>query len=94
MAIAVNSELAYSRVLSEGNYYIVATARVDHVFAQRDYEVVESFLGKDLIGLSYEAPFPYYQTDENLQAPNFTVLDADFVTDSDGTGVAHEAPEF
>jgi len=49
MAIAVNPELAYSRILSEGNYFILATARVEHVFKGKEYEIIESFLGKDLI---------------------------------------------
>ena len=44
MSMAVNSRLAYSRVLSENNYYILATARVETVFKGREYEIVESFM--------------------------------------------------
>ncbi len=93
MAIAVNSTLAYSRVLSEGKYFILATARVEHVFKGREFEIVETFLGKELLGLSYEAPFSYYQGRVDA-SKNHIILDADFVTDTDGTGIAHEAPEF
>lgn len=93
MAIAVNPELAYSRVSSEGNIYILATARVETVFKGREYEIIESFMGKDLIGLSYEAPFKYYQGKVDAEK-NHRILEADFVTDTDGTGIAHEAPEF
>jgi len=93
MAIAVNPELAYSRVESEGTIYILATARVETVFKGKEFEILESFTGKDLIGLSYEAPFNYYQGKVDAEK-NHRILDADFVTDTDGTGIAHEAPEF
>ena len=93
MAIAVNPELAYSRVFSEDIYYILATARVETVFKGKEYEITESFMGSDLIWLSYDAPFKYYQGKVDSEK-NHRVLAADFVTDSDGTGIAHEAPEF
>lgn len=93
MSIALNPELAYSRVSSEGTIYILATARVETVFKGREYEILESFMGRDLLGLSYEAPFNYYQGKVDAEK-NHRVLDADFVTDTDGTGIAHEAPEF
>lgn len=93
MAIAVNPELAYSRVSSDGQVFILATARVETVFKGREYEILESFTGQDLLGLSYEAPFNYYQGKVDAEK-NHRVLDADFVTDTDGTGIAHEAPEF
>ncbi|MCH8518162.1 isoleucine--tRNA ligase [Candidatus Gracilibacteria bacterium] len=93
MSMALNPELAYSRVLSEGSYYIVATARVEHVFKGREYEIVESFMGSDLIGLRYEAPFPYYQGSVDAEK-NHCILAADFITDTDGTGIGHQAPEF
>jgi len=61
MAIAVNPKLAYSRVQSEDKVYILATARVETVFKGKEYEILESFMGDDLLGLKYEAPFKYYQ---------------------------------
>ncbi len=93
MSIAVNPELAYSRVLSDNQYYILATARVESVFKGKNYEIIESFMGSELLGLSYEAPFPYYQGKVD-PSKNHRVLAADFVTDTDGTGIAHQAPEF
>ena len=93
MAIAVNPELAYSRVLCDGNYYVVATGRIESVFKGREYEVIESFRGEHLIRVSYEAPFNYYQGKVDA-TKNHNILDADFITDTDGTGIAHQAPEF
>jgi isoleucyl-tRNA synthetase len=50
-------------------------------------------MGKDLIGLNYEAPFPYYQGTVDTEK-NHRILLADFITDTDGTGIGHQAPEF
>ncbi len=78
---------------NKDGYFIVATARVETVFKWKEYEILESFMGDDLLGLRYEAPFKYYQWTVDPEK-NHRVLDADFVTDTDGTGIAHEAPEF
>lgn len=93
MAIAVNKNLAYSRVLSEWKYYILATARVETVFKGKEFEIVESFVWEKILWLKYKAPFDYYQSKVD-SSKNHIVFDADFVTDSDWTGIAHEAPEF
>ena len=50
-------------------------------------------MGTDLIGLKYEAPFTYYQGSVDPEK-NHKILDADFITDTDGTGIGHQAPEF
>lgn len=58
-----------------------------------EYEVIQEMSGEKLVGLSYSPPFKYYvgKVDETK---NHRVYHADFVTDEDGTGIAHEAPEF
>ncbi|MBU6323610.1 class I tRNA ligase family protein [Patescibacteria group bacterium] len=57
---------------------------------------VDMFGPKDLVGLEYEPPFPYYKNDETLKnrENGWKVYAADFVTAEDGTGIAHEAPAF
>jgi isoleucyl-tRNA synthetase/8-oxo-dGTP pyrophosphatase MutT (NUDIX family) len=49
MSMALNQNLAYSRVLFEENYYILATARVETVFKGKEFEIAESFMGQDLL---------------------------------------------
>jgi isoleucyl-tRNA synthetase len=44
MSMALNANLAYSRVKSGDEYFILATARVETVFKGREYEIVESFM--------------------------------------------------
>ena len=93
MAIAVNQNLAYSRVLSEWKYFILATARVETTFKWREYEIVDSFMWDKLVGLKYNPPFDYYVNKVD-QEKNHIIYHADFVTDTDWVGIAHEAPEF
>ncbi len=93
MSMALNKNLSYSRVSSEDKIYVLATARVETVFKGREYEILESFLGEDLIGLKYTPPFDFYVGKVDADK-NHKILHADFITDSDGTGVGHQAPEF
>ncbi|MDA9129002.1 class I tRNA ligase family protein [Candidatus Gracilibacteria bacterium] len=93
MSMALNKNLSYSRVSSEGNYYILATARVETVFKGREFEIIDSFLGEDLIGLKYTPPFNFYVGKVDADK-NHKILHADFITDTDGTGIGHQAPEF
>jgi isoleucyl-tRNA synthetase len=53
-----------------------------------DYRVVRTFKGQELVGLSYEPLFA--DRGENAHK----VWHADFVTDEDGTGIAHQAPGY
>lgn len=93
MSMALNKNLSYSRVSSEWKYYILATARVETVFKGREYEIVDSFTGEDLIGLKYTPPFDFYVWKVDAEK-NHKILHADFITDTDGTGIGHQAPEF
>jgi isoleucyl-tRNA synthetase len=91
--MALNKNLSYSRVGSEWKVYILATARVETVFKGKEYEILESFMGEDLIGLKYTPPFDFYVGKVDAEK-NHKILHADFITDTDGTGVGHQAPEF
>ncbi len=92
MAIAVNKDLAYSRVKSQWKNYILATARVETVFKGKEFEILDSFMWDKLVWLKYTPPFDYYKDTD--QQKNHIIYDAEFVTDKDWTGIAHEAPEF
>ncbi|KRF23069.1 MULTISPECIES: isoleucine--tRNA ligase [unclassified Phycicoccus] len=52
--------------------------------------VVERLKGRDLLGRSYTPPFSYYEGHENAHR----VVEADFVTTGDGTGLVHSAGAF
>jgi len=84
MSMALNKNLSYSRVQSEDKVYILATARVETVFKGREFEILESFMGSDLIGLKYTPPFDFYVGKVDPDK-NHKILHADFITDTDGT---------
>jgi|GEM_PF-690218 len=93
MALAVNKDLQYVCVYHEEQVYVVATSRVETVFKGKgEYQILCTLRGEELVGLHYIPPFDYYVS--KIDERNFRVYHADFVTDSDGTGIAHEAPEF
>ena len=57
------------------------------------FYVVKSFLGKDLVGISYEQLLDYALPNDNPENA-FRIISGDFVTTEDGTGIVHTAPTF
>ena len=93
MALAVNRDLQYVAVYHAEEIFIVAASRVETVFKGKgEYQVLCTLPGDEFVGLNYQPPFDYYVG--KIDEKNFRVYHADFVTDTDGTGIAHEAPEF
>ena len=96
IVLAVNAKAVYVKVKIEDKFYILAKDRMEAVLKDKQYEVVEEFSGSTLVGKKYTPPFDYYTKGEALLANplSWTVVAADFVTTTDGTGIAHEAPAF
>lgn len=90
--LAVNERVDYALVEIDGekDLYVLSLERASAVLEGRKYKILKEFLGRDLVGLSYEPLFPYYK--ETPKA--FRVVAADFVTVEDGAGVVHIAPAF
>lgn len=57
------------------------------------FYVVKDFVGKDLVGITYEQLLPYALPNDNPENA-FRVISGDFVTTEDGTGIVHTAPTF
>jgi isoleucyl-tRNA synthetase len=57
------------------------------------FKVIENFKGSVLVGTQYEQLFPYKQPLYDAEKA-FRVIDGDFVSTEDGTGVVHIAPTF
>ncbi len=55
------------------------------------YKVLGEYKGKELAGISYEQLLAYKQPEDG---DAFKVLNGDFVTTEDGTGIVHIAPSF
>ncbi|NNK48439.1 MAG: isoleucine--tRNA ligase, partial [Gemmatimonadetes bacterium] len=72
-----------------GEELIVASALAPDVL-RHPYDIVDVIPGADLVGRRYEPLFPG-AVDAQDNAAAWTVLEADFVTTEDGTGVVHTA---
>ena len=57
------------------------------------FYVVKEFIGKDLVGITYEQLMPYALPNDNPENA-FRIISGDFVTTEDGTGIVHTAPTF
>ncbi len=57
------------------------------------FYVVKEFIGKDLVGITYEQLLPYALPNDHPENA-FRVISGDFVTTEDGTGIVHTAPTF
>jgi isoleucyl-tRNA synthetase len=92
LLLAVHKGISYAKVKEGDALYIVAEDLVESVFAEREYELVEKFSGKKLIGKKYTPLFPYFA--EEYKDNAFKIVEGDFVTTEEGTGVVHIAPGF
>ncbi|MCB9201428.1 MAG: isoleucine--tRNA ligase [Flavobacteriales bacterium] len=57
------------------------------------YQIISEYKGSDLVGIKYEQLLPWILPYENAENA-FQVIDGDFVTTEDGTGIVHTAPTF
>jgi isoleucyl-tRNA synthetase len=87
VAIAVNPEVTYAVV----DGVIVAEPLVESVFGEHAV-VSATMAGSALAGVHYERPFTDVELPEGVDA--CYVVEADYVTTDDGTGLVHQAPAF
>ncbi len=93
VALAVNSSIEYGAYEKDGETFIVAVNRAS-TYGFENPRV--TWPGSQLRGVAYEPIFDYYAKDETLKnrENGWKVYAADFITDENGTGIAHEAPAF
>jgi isoleucyl-tRNA synthetase len=91
-ALAVNPEVTYVRVRAgeSDEVLILAEALVERVLGE-EAQIEARMPGSALVGTRYEPPFPYVA---DFGPKGHTVLDADFVTTDEGTGIVHTAVAF
>jgi isoleucyl-tRNA synthetase len=91
-AIAAGPEIEYVRAqpAESDEVLIVARSRLDAVLGE-GARVLAHFPGAALAGVAYDPPFDYI-TDYGPRG--HTVVEADFVTTEDGTGLVHTAIAF
>lgn len=86
VALAVNKELDYVRAKQNGEVYVVAKNLADKVFTDA-YEVLSTHKGAEFVGTEYEPPYSYVRVEKG-----HVIVDAEYVSDTSGTGIVHTAP--
>ena len=89
VALCVNPDLEYVKVLSQGYKFIVAASLANKVLGD-DLEILETYKGSDLVGIKYEQLMPFAE----VEGKSFEVLADSYVTSEDGTGIVHIAPAY
>ncbi|HYL07498.1 MAG TPA: isoleucine--tRNA ligase [Candidatus Udaeobacter sp.] len=84
VALAVDPNIVYVKVKDGDEFLILAEARIGVLTSPP--EVVDRMLGSDLVGLEYESLYSYSVPEQGKAQ---YVVDADFVSIDEGTGVVH-----
>ena len=88
VALAVHPDIDYVKVEHKGERLILAQARLGVLGG--DFTILEAFKGSTLAGKEYERLFSYHPVKEN----GWYVVEGDFVTTEDGSGIVHIAPAY
>lgn len=94
LTLCTNAEIDYVKVkdLEKNIFIYMAKSRLEAYKKNFKYEEVQTVKGSDLKGKKYEPLFPYFS---NLKDQGyFVILNDDYVTTGDGTGIVHQAPGF
>jgi isoleucyl-tRNA synthetase len=88
VALCVNPKEEYILVESMGYKFILAKKLASSVLGD-DYQIIKTYLGKDLEHKKYEQLLPFINIDNA-----FYVTNDEYVTMEEGTGIVHIAPAF
>src|SRR3954471_11678132 len=92
-AVAAHPSLQYVRARKDGETFVLAEELVARVLGEEGVEILERFPGTALDGVRYVPPFDFIAGEEYGERGH-SVLLADFVTATDGTGLVHTAIAF
>ncbi|NLM01204.1 MAG: isoleucine--tRNA ligase [Treponema sp.] len=93
LGLVVGPDIDYVKVKDADEYYILAESRLSAYYKSADeYKIVWQKKGSELLDITYEPLFSYFEEYAELGA--FRVFNADFVSTEDGTGIVHAAPGF
>ena len=91
VALCVNPDEKYVKIKVGEEKYILAEALVSSVI-DGEYEVLESYIGKELEYKEYEPLFDFVA--DKLDKKGYYITCDGYVTLTDGTGIVHIAPAF
>ncbi|MBA4311666.1 MAG: isoleucine--tRNA ligase [Chlorobiaceae bacterium] len=88
VALAVNPKVDYVKIEHKGEKLILAEARLGVL--EGEYTVLEKFKGNTIVGKEYERLYSYHSVSEKA----WYVIEGEFVTTEDGSGIVHIAPAY
>jgi isoleucyl-tRNA synthetase len=88
VALAVGTDIDYVKVKIDNEYLILAKSRLSIV--EGEPEIISEYKGKELTGQDYEPLFNYVVPNKKA----YYVIEGDFVSTEDGSGIVHIAPAF
>jgi isoleucyl-tRNA synthetase len=88
VALAVGPDIDYVKIKTENTFVILAKERLSVL--REEYEIISEHKGSELVGQSYDQLFNYMKVDQKA----FYVVEANFVSTEDGSGIVHIAPAF
>jgi isoleucyl-tRNA synthetase len=94
LAATVHGEIVYATIEDKNTHkkYILAEALISKWFKEGSFELLSRQRGIDLVGREYVPPFSYFS---ELRAKGaFKVIEDNFVSLEEGTGIVHTAPAF
>ena len=91
-AVAVGRDIEYQIVQVQDENFVIAKDLAAGLL--EDYIVLKDLKGTALLGSRYQPPFALDQFKEFTSEKLHSILEADFVNTSDGSGIVHLAPAF
>jgi len=88
VALAVGPDIDYVKIKTDYATMILAKERLSVI--DKEYEILAEMKGKDIAGTEYEQLMEYCDVDKKA----FYVIEGDFVSTEDGSGIVHIAPAF
>lgn len=90
VALSVGEKISYVKVRDESGALLYLALELAEKVLHPGYEVLETLTGKDLVDMRYEPLYTFLEVDKEYAY----VVEADFVSTDDGTGIVHMAPAF
>jgi isoleucyl-tRNA synthetase len=90
LLLAVHRDVDYVYAEAEGETLILAEALCEKVLRDTPFRIVRRVKGSALVGMRYQRLFDYI----DVQGDAFRVVEAEFVSTEDGTGIVHTAPAY
>jgi isoleucyl-tRNA synthetase len=96
LALAIGKDIDYDIIKHDDEFIIISSNLKEKYKEFDDSTKISTIKGFDLVGLKYKPLFEYFTNDQKIKNSknSFTILNADFVTTEDGTGIVHIAPAF